>query len=115
MVVYPRGVFFGSVVADEIWPGLPDLAFKPKAETALTLAALQFALIGVAVAWVPESLARAHLASGHLVDLSARLGSRPLKLAAVRLRGARSQTEQETWTAILSHGAESLAAETAEV
>ena len=111
VVVYPRGVFFGSVVGDEVWPNLPKLAFKPRAETALTLAALQFAMIGVAVAWIPETLARAHLASGDLVDLSTRLGSRPLKLAAVRLRGARSQTEQDTWETILSCGANSLSAE----
>ena len=111
VVVYPGGVFFGSVVGDEVWPNLPKLAFKPRAETALTLAALQFAMIGVAVAWIPETLARAHLASGDLVDLSTRLGSRPLKLAAVRLRGARSQTEQDAWEAILSCGANSLSAE----
>jgi DNA-binding transcriptional LysR family regulator len=104
VVVYPGNVFFGKVVGNEIWPHLAGLSFKPKAETALTLAALQFALIGVAVAWVPETLARAHLHSNDLVDLSATLGNQRLDLAAARLQVAQSRTDQETWDAILSQG-----------
>ena len=59
LVIYPKGVFLGRVLSDEILPRLRGVtSFSPKAETALTLAALQLALIGVAVAWVPETLAR---------------------------------------------------------
>ena len=59
VVIYPKGVFLGRVLSDEILPRLRGVtSFRPKAETALTLAALQLALIGVAVAWVPETLAR---------------------------------------------------------
>ncbi|WP_299361237.1 hypothetical protein [uncultured Paracoccus sp.] len=57
VVAYPINVLFGRVVRDEIWPRLDGLTLRPKAETALTLAALQLASTGVAVAWVPETLA----------------------------------------------------------
>ena len=77
VVAYPRGVFLGRVLADEVRPRLPrGLALRPMAETALTPAALQLALTGVAVAWVPETLARGHLRSGELVDLRADAGRR---------------------------------------
>ena len=109
VVIYPKGVFLGRVLSDEILPRLRGVtSFRPKAETALTLAALQLALIGVAVAWVPETLAREHLLSQHLVDLRSTLGSQHLDLIAIRLKGKKTQIENEVWKMILSHAPEHL-------
>jgi LysR family transcriptional regulator, hypochlorite-specific transcription factor HypT len=111
VVIYPKGVFLGRVLSDEILPRLRGVtSFRPKAETALTLAALQLALIGVAVAWVPETLAREYLLSQHLMDLRSTLGSQHLDLIAVRLKGTKTQTEKEVWKMILSHAPEHLCA-----
>jgi len=111
VVIYPKGVFLGRVLSDEILPRLRGVtSFRPKAETALTLAALQLALIGVAVAWVPETLAREYLLSQHLMDLRSTLGSQHLDLIAVRLKGTKTQTEEEVWEMILSHAPEHLCA-----
>ncbi len=105
VVAYPRDVFLGRVLHDEIWPRLHGVTFRPTAETALTLAALQFALAGVAVAWVPETLARAQFASGTLADLRVRLGSQRLDLTAVRIRGPRREADEAVWDLIAAEGA----------
>ena len=85
VVAYPADVFLGKVVREEIWSRFPELTFKPRAETALTLAALEFAVLGAAVAWVPRSLAQPHIASGAVEDLSARLGASEMLLTAARI------------------------------
>ena len=108
VVVYPESVFLGRVLRDEIWLRFPGMAFKSVAETALTLAAVQFAMIGVAVAWVPETLARAPVQAAELVDLRTLLGMQRLELIAARLKGVHSQTEQEVWSSIVFHGSELL-------
>lgn len=100
VVAYPDDVFFGRVLRDDIRPRLAGLALRPKAETSLTLAALQLAATGVAVAWVPETLARAQILSGHLADLAARWGAQPLQLMAARLRAAHSDVAGQVWEAI---------------
>jgi LysR family transcriptional regulator, hypochlorite-specific transcription factor HypT len=103
VVVYPSDVFLGKVLTDEIWPSLRGrLSPVAKAETALTLAALQLALVGVGIAWVPEALAREHVLSRRLVDLRATLGSQRLELVAVRSRGTKSRMEEEFWQTIIS-------------
>jgi DNA-binding transcriptional LysR family regulator len=90
-------------MADRILPSLgPDSAALPKAETALTLAALEMAAAGVAVAWVPESLARIGIAQGRVADLSKILPSCDLTVRAVRLRGTRGQAEDIIWRHILA-------------
>lgn len=102
-VAYPSGVFFGRVMADHILSALDPLTTAlPMAETALTFAALEMAVEGVAVAWVPASLARVSVAQGRVCDLSAVLPSCSLTMRAVRLRGSRSPAEQTIWQHILA-------------
>jgi DNA-binding transcriptional LysR family regulator len=102
-VAYPSNVFFGTVMADRILPLLPHSTVAlPKAETALTIAALEMAAAGVAVAWVPASLARLGFTQGRVTDLSAVLPHCPLTVRAVRLRGARSPAEDVIWHQILA-------------
>lgn len=97
-VAYPTDVFFGTIMAERILPHLgPGTIALPKAETALTNAALEMAAAGVAVAWVPESLAQRDLTSGRLSDLSASLPTCPLAIRAVRLKGSPGHAETVIW------------------
>lgn len=101
-VAYPPDVFFGTIMADQILPLIgPGNVALPKAETALTIAALEMAAAGVAVAWVPMTLASLGIAQGRVSDLSGVLPSCPLTVRAVRLRGAHGQAEVVIWDRIL--------------
>ncbi len=102
-VAYPREVFFGTIMAERILPDLaPGTVAVPKAETALTIAALEMAAAGVAAAWVPETLARLAIGQGRIVDLSEVLPACPLSVRAVRLKGPRGPAEEVIWTHILA-------------
>lgn len=102
-VAYPSDVFFGKIMAERILPVLdPETVVLPKAETALTIAALAMAAAGIAVAWVPESLARTEIAHGRVSDLSRALPSCSLTVRAARLRGARGPAEDIIWENILA-------------
>lgn len=102
---YPADVFFGKVMLANILPMLPPTALPvPKAETALTLAALEMAASGVAVAWVPETLARDHIAHGRLLDLSDRLPSCALQIRAVRIAGKPGPAETALWSQLVQMG-----------
>lgn len=88
IVAYPDEVFLGSVMNRIILPQIPDgLHAVPKVETALTLAALELASVGIGTAWVPASLARERIAAGRLCDLSQQLPSCALVVTVSRLRG----------------------------
>lgn len=102
-VAYPREVFLGQVMERLILPGLRGLT-RPiaLAETALTLAALEMAAVGVAVAWVPASLARARIEGGGLVDLSATLAGQALDVTAVRLFADAGPVAAAVWSQIVT-------------
>lgn len=97
-VAYPADVFFGTLMADRILPRLGTGRALPRAETALTMAALEMAAAGVAVAWVPETLARNNLSHGRLADLSPALPDCPLSVRGVRLKGLPGHAETVVWT-----------------
>lgn len=103
IVAYPREVFFGAIMAERILPALaPTTVALPRAETALTIAALEMAAAGVAAAWVPETLAAIAIAQGRLTDLSAVLPVCPLSIRAMRLKGRRGPAEDMIWDQILA-------------
>ncbi|ANN61375.1 hypothetical protein A9174_10720 [Mesorhizobium loti NZP2037] len=100
-IAYPSDVFFGSMMGRLIVPKLGHVTrLIPIAETALSLAALEMAAVGIAVAWVPESLARRHIEHGNVVDLSDKLYSCPLEITAVRLSGTSGPVASEVWSQI---------------
>jgi DNA-binding transcriptional LysR family regulator len=105
-ICFPPDVFLGRVLDRDILPRLHHL-IRPiaKAETALTLAALELAAVGVGVAWVPVSLARKRIADGSLVDLSSILPSCPLDVTSVRLFGNPWPVADSVWAEILASGA----------
>ena len=105
-IAYPPDVFLGRVLDRRVLPRLdPSLRPVPKAETALTLAAIELAAVGVAVAWVPESLGRGRLADGSLIDLSGDLPSYRMEVTAVRLFGEAWPTAGLVWSEILDSAA----------
>ncbi len=99
IIAYPAHVFLGEIQATLIMPRLAKLAtVRVLSETALTLAALQLSRSGVALAWVPASLAASELSRGELVDLSETFSSVTLHLVASRLVGHRNPGEEEVWS-----------------
>jgi LysR family transcriptional regulator, hypochlorite-specific transcription factor HypT len=99
-IQYPTDVFLGRLMERDIRSRLPEgTTLAKRAETALTTAALHLALEGVGVAWVPRTLASRDLARGVLVDLSDRLPSATIEIAAFRLRRPepRAVIEEEVW------------------
>ena len=103
LIAYPGEVFLGRVFASEIAPRLPEtLRLRPRAETALTPAALQLALEGAGIAWLPRGIARDALREGRVRDLSALLPAAELRVCAVRRRGRRSAAAERAWALILS-------------
>lgn len=100
---YPADVFFGKVMATKITPALrPSFLAIPKVETALTLAALEMAASGVAVAWVPKSVALPRIATGYISDVSHILPSCPLMIRAVRLFSNHGPAETALWSQLLA-------------
>jgi DNA-binding transcriptional LysR family regulator len=103
IIAYPNDVFLGQVMDRTILPRVRSLADAvPRVETALTLAALEFAVSAIGVAWVPLSLARKELASGSLHDLSATLPSCDLTITAARLNDETTKSEDLMWTLLES-------------
>ncbi len=102
-VAYPGEVFLGQVLERLILPRVRNAMRPiPKAETALTLAALEMAAVGVAVAWVPGSLARQRISNGSLADLSEWLPSHQLEVTAVRLFGNAGPVAKSVWSEIVA-------------
>ncbi|MGL4321501.1 MAG: LysR substrate-binding domain-containing protein, partial [Paracoccaceae bacterium] len=105
MIEYPSDVFFGRVLASRIMPALENrLLPVAKAETALTLAALEMVAAGVGMAWVPASVARRQIESGRIVDMSAHLPSCELMVRAVRLGSKPSPTVSTLWALLAGMG-----------
>lgn len=101
-VAYPAEVFLGQAVERRVLSAVRStLRPVPKAETALTLAALELAGVGVGVAWVPGSLARPRVADGILADLSDALPSCDLEVTALRLFGEAGATAKAVWAEIV--------------
>ncbi|WP_421707311.1 LysR family transcriptional regulator [Algihabitans sp.] len=101
IIAYPSDVFFGTLLETEIFPQLPARSFlKRKAETALTPAALQLAVAGVGIAWVPRSLALGEIERGSLTDLSGTLPTRDLSMTALRLTTPKSPAEERLWRTV---------------
>ncbi|MFN7003461.1 MAG: LysR family transcriptional regulator [Roseinatronobacter sp.] len=101
VIAYPADVFLGQVQRRMIFPRLTRVGrVRPRLETALTLAALEFARTGFALAWIPEPLARDDIEAKRLVDLSATLPSISMTLIAARLSDTVSPIVRDVWERI---------------
>jgi DNA-binding transcriptional LysR family regulator len=102
---YPADVFMGKVMTTKIIPAMgAELLAVPKVETALTLAALELAISGVAIAWVPQLLALPRIASKQIVDMSHCLPSCVLQIRAVRLFSNHGAAEAAIWSRLTEMG-----------
>ncbi|QBY01393.1 LysR family transcriptional regulator [Rhodophyticola sp. CCM32] len=98
VIAYPGRVFLGQVLEQAIFSQLgSEVHIVPQVETALTLAAMELAVAGVGVAWVPASLCKDHVLRGRLVDLSQYLPACDLSVVAIRLAGRSGQAEDVFW------------------
>lgn len=87
-VGYPGDVFLGQVMDRALLPRVvPGLRLRRCAETALTLAAHEYARRGIGLAWLPEAMARGDLDAGRLVSLAPRLPAPEMGLWMLRLTG----------------------------
>ncbi len=103
LVAFPGDVFLGQVFAVRIAPRLPaHLVLEQRAETALAPAAHSLAREGSGVAWLPESMCRADVASGHLTDMSGDLPSTVLDLCAVRTLRPPSPASAAAWSRLVT-------------
>ena len=86
IVSYPGDVFLGQTFALGLVPRLPPgTTVVSKAETALTLAAFRYALSGIGIAWLPQSLVQEALDSGELCRLDDLLPAKSLDLMMIWL------------------------------
>jgi DNA-binding transcriptional LysR family regulator len=103
-IAYPSDVFLGQVLERVILPRIRAVGDpSPRAETALTLASIEMASMGIGVAWVPESLARDRIETGKLADLSEILPSCGLEVTAVRLEGMPGPVEVAVWERLMKY------------
>ncbi|WP_108859044.1 LysR family transcriptional regulator [Ruegeria sp. Alg231-54] len=95
---YPPEVFLGQVYSRMIAPRLPKgKTAVPRAETALTLAILQYALNGIGIAWLPQSLVATHLSDGALVCINDVLPTQLLAIRVVRLAETQPDHAEQIW------------------
>lgn len=101
VIAYPSDVFLGQVQRSIIFPRLIRVGrLRTRLETALTLAALEFARSGMGVAWIPQHLARADIRTGVLVDLSSTLPAISMRLLAARMIDADAPIVAKVWQRI---------------
>ena len=99
VIAYPNDVFLGQVMDRTILPRVrSQVDVIPRVETALTLAAQEFAAAGIGVAWVPRSLASNDVKAGRLQDLSTTLPTAQLSITAVGLKEHTTESEDMIWS-----------------
>jgi LysR family transcriptional regulator, hypochlorite-specific transcription factor HypT len=106
VIGYPEDVFFGKILASQIWPNLlQSQGLNAVCETALVPAVVGLAREGVGIAWVPESILAHANADDQLLVLNS-LPSQDLTVSAMRLKTPRSQTAENVWQALskFDHG-----------
>ena len=102
-VSYPPEVFLGSVFIRKIAPRLKDdVTLLSRAETALTLAAYEYALDGIGVAWLPRSMVAEALEQGRLMSLAPDLPVQPLDIKSFRVLNSGTGHGDAAWMEKLS-------------
>ena len=102
-ISYPADVFLGQLFGRTIAPRIPNGARTfTVAETALTLAMLQFALDGNGVAWLPLSLTSTHIGHGDLTRLDDILPAQDLDIRMIRLAGDRQPHDERIWQHVIN-------------
>lgn len=101
IIVYPDSVFFGAVLARDILPALARASdTRIACETPLLSSAIELALAGLGVAWLPQRIAQPFLDSGRLV--APRLPSVSLRIVAARVAMPHTPAVEHFWTELRS-------------
>lgn len=107
IIGYPADVFLGQVFERHVLPRLPpDLTLETKVETALTLAACQFALDGIGIAWLPQSLLAQYRTHRRLIALDRHLPTQALEIRMLRLAQAQTADTDAIWAAVKRRAAD---------
>lgn len=97
-ISYPPDVFLGRLFSQSILPLLREgVMLSPKAETALTLAACEYALDGIGVAWLPLTLVKRHITEGRLRRLHD-LPHQNLSIMLIRLSDQQGDGTAQIWS-----------------
>lgn len=98
IIGYPPNVFLGRVFNHHIAPRISDdVSTILKAETALTLAACNYALNGIGVAWLPLTMVADHISAGDLCRIDDRLPTQELSITMNRLSGSTDDEKDTIW------------------
>ena len=99
VIAYPPDVFLGQVMGRVILPALSAARWRValRAETALTLVAMDLAVGGLGVAWLPLSLVASRVKAGTLRSLEEILPQAPVSLLALRDPASRRPAAGELW------------------
>lgn len=98
IIAYPGEVFLGQVLERAVLSRLPaGIDITRKAETALTLAACQYALDGIGIAWLPLSLAGTALNEGRLIRAPLNTPDLILDVRMIRLADPIRPTALDSW------------------
>lgn len=86
IIAYPRSVFLGDVLHRKLLPSLSGkVNIQWTTEAALTSAALQLALTGNGIAWIPLTLANSAIDRGELARLDKQLPAQVMSIVALKL------------------------------
>lgn len=102
LVAYPQAVFLGSVLSRHLLPQLDNqVHIHWVTETALTTAAMQFALEGMGLAWVPLSLAKTAIERQELTRLDPLFPKVSMRVVAMKLAEPGNKLLQSLWSALV--------------
>lgn len=100
---YPADVFLGQIMARAILPRIPaHRVLRRRAETALTLAAHEYARRGIGVAWLPEGMVQRDLDEGRLVPLDQTLPEQEMELWMIRLSERNDDGWAHDWSRLVA-------------
>ncbi|MBT3556750.1 MAG: LysR family transcriptional regulator [Rhodospirillales bacterium] len=103
IVSYPTDGFLGQIMQNQILPRVSErFRVSVACELALTPAALQLALQGLGVAWLPVGMVQSHMDSGSLQDLSDTLGDYRMDVVMLRVRATRPDFAETAWSHLLN-------------
>ncbi|WP_417726791.1 LysR family transcriptional regulator [Roseovarius sp.] len=100
---YPADVFLGQIMARTILPRIPaSRILRRRAETALTLAAHEYARRGIGVAWLPEGMVQRDLDEGRLAPLDHILPGQDMELWMIRLSESADDGWAHDWSRLVA-------------
>lgn len=106
IIGYPADVFLGQQIRSWIYPEIhKNFQTHSVVETALTLAAVQYAVAGLGVTWIPATIAEEYLQSKRLMNLESELPSLDLRVTLTKLSTGGTESINGVWAKLEGHNA----------